>query len=48
MFFVMTDRNGLIKLIPKNAVWAEVGVRPFQGRIDPLGFRPITHPPQLP
>jgi hypothetical protein len=26
MFFVMTDRNGLIKLLPKNAVWAEVGV----------------------
>jgi hypothetical protein len=26
MFFLMTDRNGLIKLIPKNAVWAEVGV----------------------
>jgi hypothetical protein len=26
MFFVMTDRNGLIRLIPKHAVWAEVGV----------------------
>ena len=26
MYFVMTDRNGLIGFIPKNAVWAEVGV----------------------
>jgi len=26
VFLVMTDRNGLIRLVPKNAVWAEVGV----------------------
>jgi hypothetical protein len=26
VYFVMTDRSGLIRLIPKNAVWAEVGV----------------------
>jgi hypothetical protein len=26
MYFVMTDRNGLVRLVPKQAVWAEVGV----------------------
>src|SRR5579871_7007386 len=26
MYFVMTDRNGMVRLIPKNAIWAEVGV----------------------
>jgi hypothetical protein len=26
VYFVMTDRNGLIRLIPRNAVWAEVGL----------------------
>jgi hypothetical protein len=26
MYFVLGDRNALIQLVPKNAVWAEVGV----------------------
>jgi hypothetical protein len=26
MFFVQSDRNGLVGIVPKNAVWAEVGV----------------------
>ena len=26
MYFVLSDRNALIQLVPKNAVWAEVGV----------------------
>ena len=26
MYFVLSDRNGLIRPVPKNAVWAEVGV----------------------
>jgi|SRR5665213_236496 len=26
MYFVMTDRNGLLDLVPSNAVWAELGV----------------------
>jgi hypothetical protein len=26
VYFVMTDRNGLVQLVPRSAVWAEVGV----------------------
>lgn len=26
MYFVMTDRNGLVRMVPTGAVWAEVGV----------------------
>src|SRR5262249_62040482 len=26
VYFVLSDRNGLIRPVPKNAVWAEVGV----------------------
>lgn len=26
MYFVLSDRNALVQLVPKNAVWAEVGV----------------------